>query len=193
MALRPSLALAAHREEVRQIFAAMGLAEPEVFGSVARGEDADGSDLDLLVEFTEDHDIVDLLALEHELEALLAIDVDIVDSRASGRVTTRDLVDFGADAAYTVSLGLDAFLADGPPGRVLRNNARHIVIQVATVVERLPDDFKRTYSDIDWVAIARMRNLISHHYDRVDDRLMFTTLQRRVPDLLDRLGLQTGS
>jgi hypothetical protein len=47
-----------------------------------------------------------------------------------------DLGLFSGDAAYTVSLGIDAFLADSPDGRLLRNNGRHILIQVATVVEK---------------------------------------------------------
>ncbi|WP_211239454.1 HepT-like ribonuclease domain-containing protein [Jiangella gansuensis] len=95
----------------------------------------------------------------------------------------------GADAAYTVSLGIKAYLDDGPQGRVLRNNGRHILIQVATVVEKLPDSFKDAHGDIEWVAIARMRNLIARHYDKVDDRLVFSALGSRIPDLLSRLGL----
>jgi Uncharacterized conserved protein len=101
----------------------------------------------------------------------------------------QDLADFGADAAYTVSLGIAAYLADDPDGRLLRNNGRHIVIQVGTVIEKLPDAFKHQHPDVEWVAIARMRNLIAHHYDKVDDRLVFTALATRVPELIGKLGL----
>lgn len=101
----------------------------------------------------------------------------------------RDLADFGADAAYTVGLGIEAYLADSPQGRVLRNNGRHILIQVATVAEKLPATFKDACDDVDWVAIGRMRNLVAHHYDKVDDRLVFTALAHRIPDLLGRLEL----
>jgi uncharacterized protein with HEPN domain len=101
----------------------------------------------------------------------------------------QDLADFAADAAYTVSLGIDAYLEDSLRGRVLRNNGRHILIQVATVVEKLPDAFKDQYDDIEWIAIARMRNLIAHHYDKVDDHLVFSALTTRVPDLICSLGL----
>jgi hypothetical protein len=86
LSLRPSTALAARRDEVRALFARAGLPEPQVFGSVARGEDLETSDLDLLVEFTDDHDIVDLLSLQDELEDLLTVRVDIVDARPQGRV-----------------------------------------------------------------------------------------------------------
>ncbi|MGJ9412648.1 nucleotidyltransferase domain-containing protein [Aeromicrobium sp. CF4.19] len=86
VALRPSVALAACRDEVRTLFRTAGLPEPEVFGSVARGDDTTGSDLDLLVEFTEHHDIVDLLELEDALANLLTVRVDLVDDRTVGTV-----------------------------------------------------------------------------------------------------------
>jgi Predicted nucleotidyltransferases len=89
LALRPSVALAARREQVRDLFARAGLPEPSVFGSVARGTDVIGSDLDLLVNFTDRHDIVDLLALEHDLAALLTVKVDVIDARSGGRVVDR--------------------------------------------------------------------------------------------------------
>ncbi len=85
LAIRPSVALAARRDEVRALFARAGLPEPRVFGSVARGDDHESSDLDLIVEFTDRHDIVDLLTLQHDLEELLTVAVDIVDARSDGQ------------------------------------------------------------------------------------------------------------
>lgn len=101
----------------------------------------------------------------------------------------QDLTDFGGDAAYTVSLGIDEFVADTPYGRLLRNNGRHILIQIATVVEKLPASFKQARPNVDWVSITRMRNLMARRYDKVDDRLVYTALQRRISDLLAHLGL----
>lgn len=86
LAIRPSTALDARRDEVRAIFAKAGLPEPRVFGSVARGDDEVTSDLDLMVPFTDQHDIVDLLTLEHDLAELLTVHVDVVDARADSRV-----------------------------------------------------------------------------------------------------------
>lgn len=86
LALRPSTALAARRDAVRATFRRMGLADPLVFGSVARRDDDFSSDVDLLVQFSDAHDIVDLLELEDELERILTVHVDVVDARASGGV-----------------------------------------------------------------------------------------------------------
>ncbi|MEG9227522.1 nucleotidyltransferase domain-containing protein [Aeromicrobium sp. Sec7.5] len=90
---QPSTALAARRHEVRDLFDRAGLPEPRVFGSVARGTDRPDSDIDLLVEFSDHHDIVDLLTLQQELETLLTFPVDLADSRARGPVTTHGLTE----------------------------------------------------------------------------------------------------
>lgn len=90
--MRPSEALARHREEVLEIIERYPVTNPRLFGSVARGEDVEGSDLDLLVDpkfgVTT---FIDLANLEIKLEALLGIPVDVrtpgeFGQRASARV-----------------------------------------------------------------------------------------------------------
>ncbi len=49
-----------------------------VFGSVARGEDTDSSDIDLLVDLDEGAGLSDLIGLKRELADLLGVDVDVV-------------------------------------------------------------------------------------------------------------------
>ena len=49
--MRPSEILAAKADEIREIIARYPVRNPRIFGSAARGDDAEGSDLDLLVEF----------------------------------------------------------------------------------------------------------------------------------------------
>lgn len=79
---RPSEVLSAHRPEVLRILEGHGLTRPRVFGSVARGDDAPGSDLDLVVDVGEGADVLDLVDAGDELEALLGCRVDLVTSRA---------------------------------------------------------------------------------------------------------------
>jgi predicted nucleotidyltransferase len=58
-----------------------------VFGSVARGEDRPGSDIDFLVEFEPGASLLDLMAIQDDLEALLACCVDVV---SAGGLKDRD-------------------------------------------------------------------------------------------------------
>lgn len=70
--------LRACMREVRRILAAHGASRPRAFGSVARGEDTDSSDLDLLVRLDERATMLTLSALQRELSALLEVDVDVL-------------------------------------------------------------------------------------------------------------------
>jgi predicted nucleotidyltransferase len=52
-----------------------------VYGSVARGEATDQSDLDLLVEWEPDRSLLDVVGLKQDLEDLLGVTVDIGSER----------------------------------------------------------------------------------------------------------------
>lgn len=49
-----------------------------VFGSVARGDDRPGSDVDFLVDFEPGSSLFDLMDLQEDLEQLLGVSVDVV-------------------------------------------------------------------------------------------------------------------
>ncbi len=49
-----------------------------VFGSVARGDDGPGSDIDLLVDFEPGSSLLDLMRMSDELTELLGRQVDVV-------------------------------------------------------------------------------------------------------------------
>ncbi len=75
--LKPSGALAAHREEIREIVLAHRAANARVFGSVVHGSDTDESGLDILVDPTADITLFDLGAISYKLRSLLGIEVDV--------------------------------------------------------------------------------------------------------------------
>lgn len=58
-----------------------------IFGSVARGEERPGSDIDFLVQFEPGSSLFDLMDLEAELEELLGVQVDVV---SAGGLKDRD-------------------------------------------------------------------------------------------------------
>lgn len=95
-----------------------------------------------------------------------------------------DLMRFGDEAAYLVNKGQSAYLATTMEGALLRNAGERILIKVATVVEKLPEDFKAQRAEIDWAGITRMRNLVAHHYDKVNDDLLWQALTTRLPNLV---------
>jgi len=100
-----------------------------------------------------------------------------------------DLARMGRLAAGIVSKGQEAYLEDSLDGQILRAAGREQVVEVATVVERLPDSFKAQFPAIEWVKIQRMRNMVAHHYDRVQDDFVWETLRARIPGLLRDLAV----
>lgn len=73
--------LRARRREILMLVARHGARDPRVFGSVARGDATSASDVDILVDVEPGRTLLDLIALEQELEALLGCDVQVVSNR----------------------------------------------------------------------------------------------------------------
>ena len=80
--MKPSLALEAHRSAVRRVVESHRARNARVFGSVAAGQDTDGSDLDLLIDPTPDTSLMDVAAIQVELERLLGVPVDVLTPNA---------------------------------------------------------------------------------------------------------------
>ncbi|MHB8398137.1 MAG: nucleotidyltransferase family protein [Candidatus Limnocylindrales bacterium] len=69
------------RAEILRIAAGHGARSVRVFGSVARGEADEASDIDFLVEMEPGRSLLDLGGLQVELESLLGRPVDVVTVR----------------------------------------------------------------------------------------------------------------
>ena len=68
----------AKREEILRVAAKHGARNVRLFGSAARGEASDASDLDFLVEMEPGRSLLDLVALRNDLMDLLGREVDVV-------------------------------------------------------------------------------------------------------------------
>lgn len=84
--------IAQHRREIRRIVTRHRGRSVWVFGSVARGEDHEGSDLDFLVEFEPTSSLFDLMHVTDELTKLLGVPVDVVSAGAL-RESDRHILD----------------------------------------------------------------------------------------------------
>lgn len=68
----------AHSEELRRVLRPLGAQRIRVFGSVARGDDTESSDVDLIVDIPSTVGMFDLLRMQSEAEAVLGRPVDLV-------------------------------------------------------------------------------------------------------------------
>jgi len=62
-----------------------GAGNVRVFGSVARGEDVEGSDIDLLVSMESNRSLYDLIGLQQEIEQMLGRKTDVLTERSINR------------------------------------------------------------------------------------------------------------
>lgn len=83
--------LRARRDEILEVAAANGATNVRVFGSIARGEERDWSDVDLLVDMQPGSSLLDQVRLRRALTGLLGVEVDVV---TSGGLLDRDAAIF---------------------------------------------------------------------------------------------------
>jgi predicted nucleotidyltransferase len=80
--MKPSQALQFHRDAIRRVVLAHRAQNPRVFGSVLTGHDTENSDLDILIDTTPSTSLMDVAAIQVELENLLGISVDVLTPNA---------------------------------------------------------------------------------------------------------------
>jgi predicted nucleotidyltransferase len=86
--------LRSRRDEIIEVARARGASRVRVFGSVARGDATEASDIDFLVDLEPDRNLLDLGGLLMDLQDLLQRDVDVVTERGlRPRVARRVLAD----------------------------------------------------------------------------------------------------
>jgi uncharacterized protein len=67
-----------HRREILEIAARHGARIVRVFGSVARGDDHENSDVDFLVDVEPGRTLLDVIAFEQDVQELLGRNVEVL-------------------------------------------------------------------------------------------------------------------
>jgi predicted nucleotidyltransferase len=67
------------KNQISPVLTKYGVSKAAVFGSFARGELKEGSDIDLLVELLENHSLFDFIAIKQEIEEKIGFKIDLVE------------------------------------------------------------------------------------------------------------------
>jgi uncharacterized protein len=76
--VKPSELLRSRRNAVLAIATRNGAQNVRVFGSVVRGEDIEGSDIDLLVDVPRGTTLLDMVRMQSAIEQELGVSVDVL-------------------------------------------------------------------------------------------------------------------
>ena len=188
LAVRPSARVEQHRDSIRALVAKHHAAAPRVFGSVARGDDQPGSDVDILVDFTEEASLLDEVGLRLALIDLLRVDVDVVaadisprpharagprrggggvtESRQKGLEAAERVIAVCDVLADTLPPDVDAFVADVRTQWAVEMG----LIRIGEAVNRIPGEVLELFPEQPWRQIVSMRNFAAHQYDDLDPR-----------------------
>jgi uncharacterized protein with HEPN domain len=77
----------------------------------------------------------------------------------------------------------DSFMSDEKVQRLCSFS----LIQIGEYARRISYDTRKRYSDVDWIGIISMRNVITHNYENIDARQMWNTVTEDVSELRERL------
>ena len=76
--MNSSIALQKNRAAIRLVVQRHHACNARVFGSVAHGDNQEGSDLDILIDPTSNTSLMDVAKIQIELEKLLCVAVDVL-------------------------------------------------------------------------------------------------------------------
>ena len=193
-----------HEAELSRRF---GVASLTLFGSFARDQATERSDVDILARFEDAPDIKSLLRTQSYLEEALGRTVDLVlwdelreeirpyverdilmpDSPSlprEWRFYIKDMIEFCEKIlSYTDSLEKSGFLAnDLIYDATLRN-----MELIGEAANRIPDEVREANPDIPWGDIVGTRNRLAHDYRGIYEDRIWEIIQNDIPDMLPRL------
>ena len=97
----------------------------------------------------------------------------------------RDILDAIAEIQkFTRGMEYETFKEDDKSIRAVEMN----FIIIGEAANQIPDEIEEKYTTIPWSLMRAMRNRIVHVYFKVDEKLMWDTIQNDLPPLIPKLG-----
>lgn len=175
----------------------------EIFGSYARGEEKEGSDIDVLVRFGEGASLFDFTGLEFYLEDLFGVPVDVVSERGLNPIIKADILKGTAGGIkspllylcemlkaarnikkFTEGMDKDTFLDDN-------KTKDAVVLQfeiIGEAAKSVSDDIRSLSPEIDWEDITDIRDRLTCTYFDIDYDRIWNTAIKDIPMLEQAIG-----
>lgn len=96
----------------------------------------------------------------------------------------RDILDAIAEIQkFTQGMDFESFKDDDKSVRAVEMN----FIIIGEAANQIPEEIEERYTTIPWSLMRAMRNRIVHVYFRIDEKLMWDTIQNDLPPLIPEL------
>ena len=106
-------------------------------------------------------------------------------SKRSPQLLLEDIIESANKIlSYTDGLSYEQFLADG---RTVDAVVRNFEI-IGEVANRLPEEIRDQYPNIDWHRIRGFRNRIVHDYMGIDYEIVWLIKQKFLPAMINEIG-----
>jgi uncharacterized protein with HEPN domain len=105
-----------------------------------------------------------------------------------------DILDYIEKLERFAKVGREVYLTDD----MVRLAIERCYIVLGEVIKRLPSELLEQYPHVDWKNIARYRDILIHHYERINPNIGWDALQylpdlkTAVEDMLAHLDSETG-
>ncbi len=91
------------------------------------------------------------------------------------------------DLRFILANTADTSLKELEENELLQDSVMFRLIQISENSDKLTQDFKAQHAEISWRAIKGLRNRIVHNYGGVDLGIIYDTVTRDIPELLNML------
>jgi uncharacterized protein with HEPN domain len=105
-------------------------------------------------------------------------------SKRQPNLLVEDIIESGNKVlSYTANISFDDFMLDSKTVDAVVRNFEII----GEAANRLPEDFKNNYPDIDWNRIRGFRNRIVHDYFGIDFTIVWQIKETFLPELIAKM------
>jgi uncharacterized protein len=188
------------KDEIKEKFKAEVVG---IFGSYARGEEKEGSDIDVLVRFEEGASLFDLVGIGYYLEDIFGVPVDVVSERGLNPIIKNDILKGTAGGIKSPLLylcemlkaarNIKKFIEGMDKDTFLDDNKTKdaVVLQfeiIGEAAKSVSDDIRSLSPEIDWEDITDIRDRLICSYFDIDYDRVWDTAIKDVPVLEQAIG-----
>lgn len=194
---------------------ALGVTRLRLFGSVARSEAAENSDIDLLADFGEEVGLLHLMRVKERLEKILERRVDVVQEASLRPPLRGEILADAVDVMnvpplpplpthrpkrwrwrlYDLLATLDRLLALSTELNyatfLMREEVQDAVklglLRLGETTKYIPQSVQDRHPELPWAYLRDIRNLVAHDYFGIAPETIWRTLRDELPALRPHL------